>query len=98
MILVIDRGNGFERIQVKTARIQKGVLRFSLCSSTVHRKNGCKQNYRGQCDLFAAYSPKLNKVYMIPVKDVGITECSLRIDPTKNNNSKLIRWAKDFEI
>lgn len=94
---VIDRGFGFERVQVKTGRYSKGSLEFKVCSSQVHRNKGTS-HYRGQCDLFSVYEPKLNKFYLISVNECGINSVKLRIDQTKSINQSKIKWAKDYEI
>lgn len=96
--LVIDRGNGFERVQVKTGSIENGCVIFNACSSTAHRKNGGRRDYRGQADFFASYCPTNEKIYLIGVSKVGRKQVSLRIDPPKNKQTHSIMWAKDFEI
>lgn len=94
---VIDRGSGFETVQVKTARLKRGVLILQTCSSYGHRGRPSK-DYRGQCDLFAAWSPDTKKTYLLKVDEVGTSGCSLRLEPTKNNQLTGIRLASDFEI
>ena len=96
--LVIDRGDGFERVQVKTGRFEKGAVLFPVCSSSNHRENGNRKHYRGQADLFGVYCKHTNDIYLIKVEDTGNSLCSLRIDPPKNNQDKLIKWAKDYKI
>jgi len=100
---VIDRGNGLERVQIKTANLIKGVLVFPCCSSTYHVPEGSstkheKQSYRGQIDLFGIYSPDLNKCYIVPVDKVGFKQATLRVEASKNNQAIGVRWAKDYEI
>ena len=95
--LVIDRGNGFETVQVKTAKLHGSILYFKTCSSYAHRGNG-KKGYKGQVDLFATYSPELNKVYLMPVDIIGSSSCSLRIEPSKNHQQKKTHLASEFEI
>lgn len=94
---VIDRGCGFERIQVKTARLINGAIEFRTCSSQNHRGRGTF-NYKGQCDYFAAYCTDNKKMYMIKVNDCGDTGVKLRIEPPKNNQKEKIRLACEFEI
>ena len=99
--LVIEDAEGkFWRIQCKTGRIDEGgtALRFSTSISNVTGKNRQPRNYRGQCDYFAVYNERLNKVYLIPVDQVGTTRASLRLAPSKNNQDKNILWAKDYEL
>lgn len=94
---VIDRGNGFERIQAKTGRIRAGAIIFNSASSQHHRGNG-KRDYRGQCEYFAAYVPAIEKCYMIHVDMCGRSTVSLRLEPSKNYQEKNIRIAIDYEI
>jgi hypothetical protein len=99
--LVIEDADGqFWRVQCKTGRIDEGetVLKFNTSISNVTGKNRQPRNYRGQCDFFAVYNEKLNKVYLIPVDQVGITIASLRLVSSKNNQDKYLRWAKDYEL
>lgn len=95
--LVLDRGNGFERVQVKTARLKHGTVRIQTCSSYSHRGKG-KRSYRGDCELFAAWCNETGKVYLIGVSDVGEQGCWLRIDPPKNNQAANVRFAKDYVV
>ena len=99
--LVIEDAEGqFWRVQCKTARIQDNgtVLRFSTSISNVTGKNRQPRNYRGQCNYFAVYNERLNKIYLIPVDQVGTTGASLRLAPSKNNQDKNKLWAKDYEL
>ena len=99
--LVIEDAEGqFWRVQCKTARIDESgmILRFSTSISNVTGKNRQPRNYRGQCDYFAAYNEKLNKVYLISVDQVGTSGASLRLAPTKNNQDKNKLWARDYEL
>jgi hypothetical protein len=94
--LVIDRQNGFERVQVKTGKIKKGAIVFQTCSTYAHR-GGTRKGYIGQIDLFAIYCPETGFVYLIKVDEFNMCG-SLRIDDPKNKQNKGIKWAKDFKI
>jgi hypothetical protein len=99
--LVVEDSEGqFWRVQCKTARIQDNgtVAAFDTASHNVALKNKQMRNYRGQCDYFAVYCEQLNKIYLIPVDQVGMTRANLRLVPAKNNQEKKLRWAKDFEL
>ena len=80
---------------------QPGLMRTVQYSSSIQltitlqvRKR--LRHYRGQCDYFAVYCEQLNKVYLIPVDQVGTTRAHLRLVPAKNNQEKNVRWAKDY--
>ena len=100
--LVIEDADGaFWRVQVKTGWLNEdqSVILFASSSSmnyTVKHKGA--RSYRGQCEYFAVYVESLNKVYFIPVDDVGMTRASLRLTQSKNNQEKNVRWAKDYEL
>jgi hypothetical protein len=53
---------------------------------------------RRQCDYFAVYNEALNKVYLVPVDQVGTTSGALRLTTRKNNQEKNTLWAKDYEL
>jgi len=99
--LVIEDDDGeIRRVQCKTARIAGGgtILKFDTANHNVALKNSRWRHYRGQCDYFAVYCEELNKVYMLPVDQVGTTQVNLRLIPAKNNQEKHVRWAKDYEL
>jgi hypothetical protein len=98
-LVVESAPNKFSRVQVKTARLQNNGerLAFETCSSYCHR-GGKKHGYAGDVDVFAVYSPDLNKVYVIPVDAIGTKEGILRLTPPKNGQAKGIRLAVDYEF
>jgi len=96
--LAIDDGGNLLRVQCKTGQIRSGCVIFPTCSSLQHRKPGTRSNYRGQADFFGVWCPVTKTVYLVPVEDVGDRLGSLRIEPTRNNQSTGIRWAKDYEL
>lgn len=99
--LVIEDVDGhFWRIQCKTGRIdgESTSIKFSTAIRNVTGKNKQSRNYRGQRDYFAVYNEALNKVYLIPVDQVGTTSGALRLTTRKNNQEKNTLWAKDYEL
>ncbi|HKV56882.1 MAG TPA: group I intron-associated PD-(D/E)XK endonuclease [Ktedonobacteraceae bacterium] len=100
--LVIEDADGkFWRVQVKTGRLNEdqSVILFNTASSDnrTARIRGSR-NYRGQCEYFAVYVETLNKVYFIPVDEVGMVHATLRLTPSRNKQEKNVRWAKDYEL
>jgi hypothetical protein len=95
--LVIEEEGKFLRVQCKTGRYRNGCVTFAPRSSYAHRGRGTK-HYRGDAELFAVYCPEIEKVYIIPVNDVGVSTVHLRIMQPRNNMEKNVRWAKDYEI
>jgi hypothetical protein len=99
-IMIEDDDGQVWRIQCKTAWTNEDdtVLTFNTANHNVTGKNRNWRHYRGQYDYFAVYYEKLNKVYLIPVDQVGTIKANLRLIPTKNKQEKYVRWAKDYEI
>lgn len=95
--LVLDKDNQFYRVQCKNGRIRNGCIKFNS-SSTEWYKRHRRKNYKGQIDYFGVYCPELDKSYLIPSDLIAETQGLLRINPTKNNQSKFVRWSKDYEI
>ena len=99
--LVIEDVDGqFWRIQCKSAWIDEDgtVLKFDTANHNVTGKKRDWRHYRGQCDYFALYSAELNKVYLIPVDEVGATRAHLRLIPPKNKNQYGYRMASNYEL
>lgn len=97
-IIVEDRnGNGkLLKVQCKTGRLRKGAVTFNSCSTNGF--TGKSDDYHGDADVFAVYCPGNEEVYWVPVAVVGRRKGKLRIDDTKNSQSKGIVWAKDFRM
>jgi hypothetical protein len=99
--LVIDDDGELIRIQCKTGRLREGAIRFAVCSCYGHHRNPqtARRNYEGEVDYFAVYCPETTGVYMVPINDVPLkASAHLRIDPPRNNQSKRIRFAADYQI
>jgi len=94
--LVIERGNGFETIQVKTGRLSNGCIQFNAYSSVGRVGNGTFRSYVGEVDLFAVYHDGC--VYLVPVQEVTTNKPLLRLEATKNNQRQRVRWAKEYQI
>ena len=91
---VVDDSTRLFRVQCKTGRVKNGSLLFNAYSQS---GNGAvKMSYRGLADLFAVLKPEDDKVYLIPVDEVGVTDVSLRLAPTLNNQTQGIRWAEIY--
>lgn len=99
-LIIEDSEEKLWRIQCKTARLEyeDTVIAFDTANHNVTGKKRDWRQYRGQCDYFAVYCEKLDKIYLIAVDEVGTTTANLRLTPPKNNQVKNIRWAKDYEL
>jgi hypothetical protein len=99
-LLVEDAERQFWRIQCKTARLENegSVIVFHTASHNVALRDKQRKSYRGQCDLFAIYCEELNKVYLLPVDQVGTARAKLRLSPARNKQVAHVRWARDYEF
>lgn len=88
--------NEIYRVQCKTGRLNKGVITFNTRCSTI-RITGPK-TYENDADYFGVYCPENGRVYLIPVGHCPNTRASLRVEQSKNNQTKKVRFAKKYEI
>ena len=95
--MVIDDDGKFLRVQCKNGRYENGCVVFDTCSSQVHMGNG-RQHYHGQVEFFGVYCREIEKTYLVPIDEVGISRSSLRVLPTKNGQKKRIKLASDYEL
>jgi PD-(D/E)XK nuclease superfamily protein len=101
--LVVEEGGIFTRIQCKTGRLRNGAVEFNTTSMTYlsgKSASGARRSrdYRGDADLFGVYCPATGKVYLVPVDEMNAGIGYLRIDPARNNQTKGVRWAHDYEL
>ena len=89
---VVDDSTRLLRVQCKTGRVKNNVLLFNAYSQSGNGR--AKTSYRGLADLFAVLNPVDDKVYLIPVDEVGVTDVSLRLAPTLNGQGQGLRWAE----
>jgi hypothetical protein len=97
--MVIDAGDRFIRVQVKTGWLSRGCVAFAAYSTNGF--TGAHTGYAGQVDAFMVYCPELQTIYRVPAADTCGAEAGytyLRVEPTRNNQHKGIRWAKDYEV
>lgn len=98
-IVLDDLHDHLYRIQVKTGRLRRGVVLWNCCSHHWHR-NARPTYYNGRIEAFAIYCPDNDELYVVPINapPVTLSYGSLRISPARNNNSKLVHWAKDYRF
>lgn len=94
--LLVDLGDrDFLRVQCKRAWPLQGCVVFNA-RSTDHGRG--PQSYIGLADVFGVYFPPTETVYLVPIEAVASFEGRLRLEPTRNNQKRLIRFATEFEI
>jgi hypothetical protein len=94
--LVVDLSEGlFLRVQCKTAWPHNGCPLFN--SRTTDHGRG-PVSYVGLADIFGVYFPTSQSVYVIPIQAMAGSEGRLRLEPTRNNQRRRVRLARDYEI
>lgn len=99
MIFALQRGD-LIRVQCKwAARIDDVLLvRCYSCRRAIEGMR-VRRYTRDEIDAIAAYSPDTNRCYLIPPELwAGRRTIYLRLEATRNNQSRLINWAKDYEF
>ena len=92
--LVVDNKTKFIRVQCKSGWIKNNVIITNL--NTRSRKGG-REGYSGLADIFAIYCAELGKIYLVPVRK-NLKSIYLRLSEPKNNQKKVINWARDYEF
>ena len=94
--LVAFRGDRFLRVQVKYRAAVNGVITvpFKTCWADRHGIHTQPVD-RNEVDLFSIYCPDTKICYYLDPSSIAESTISLRLEPTRNNNSKRVRWAKD---
>ena len=99
--LVIEDGERLARVQCKTGRLRSGAIRFNTCSTYGHhlRPRNARRGYHGEIDYFAIFCPDTEKVYLVPIDELDVrTGAALRVEPSRNGQSRYIRFARDYEV
>jgi PD-(D/E)XK endonuclease len=97
--LILDVRPRLLRVQCKWARRSKDVILVPLYSARRAREGLRRTFYSSdEVDAFAAYSDATNRCYFFGFEDLAASEMRLRIGPTRNNQAKRVRWAKDYEF
>jgi hypothetical protein len=98
--LILDLRPELLRVQCKWAVRRGDVVVINCRRSRRGREGLIQRRYElGEIDAIAAYCAELDKCYLLPLAmSVGRTGVSLRLGPTRNNQQRLVNWAKDFEF
>lgn len=96
--LVGEKEGEFFRIQVKHGAVRDGAVMFRAYSSSGKGTAKVVRNYHGRADYFGVYCSELNRVFLVPVNDVGTGTITLRLTPAKNGQVAGIRFAADYDL
>lgn len=96
---IIDRGKGFERVQVKSTTAQSGKIVAFIFKTQTNSKDKKVYFYsKEEVDIFAIVDIESKDVYVVDNKADGNKAITLRVDKPKNNQTKGIHLAENFKI
>ena len=92
--LLIEKEGKYSRVQIKTTKPIADVIHCRTKSSNNWQ---VKKYTKNDIDLFGIYDYENKKGYLIPIEKVeGMTDVSLRLGKTKNNQQMGIRSAEEY--
>lgn len=98
--LILDLGGRLNRVQCKWAT-RHGEVVIIRCYSCRRTADGLvRRGYSAEeIDVIAGYCLELDTCYLIPLEELGGQRVvQLRLGPTRNNQQRRIRWAREFEF
>ena len=98
--LILDSRPGLLRVQCKWA-VRSGDVIVVNCRRCRRGPDGFIQRGYDAADIdaIAAYCPETDECYLLPLAmSVGRAVVLLRVAATRNNQQRLINWAKDYEF
>jgi len=98
--MIAEFNGKFNRIQVKTANEEEnGSVRCYCRSSKNHTTNKVCDTYVDEVDYFVFYNQNYDKIAIVPMDIIGDKKMiSLRLRPTKNGQTKGIKFFDDFSF
>lgn len=92
---LLDNQGKIFKIQVKTCREKDGYIEFNTSSITHNKQGYTRREYDlNMVDFFCTYYNE--KCYLIPLSECGSKTKRLRLEPTKNGQTKNICFAKNY--
>lgn len=95
---IVDINNQLYKIQVKTSTLKEdSYLEFATSTSHTNTKGTINLTYSEKdVDFFATMYE--GQCYLIPFKDCGKRQQRLRLQPTRNNQTVGVKFAKDYKL
>lgn len=95
---IVDIKNKLYKIQVKTSSLkEESYIEFATSTSHTNTKGTINLTYsENDVDFFATIYD--GQCYLIPFSDCGRRQQRLRLQPTKNNQTVGIKFAKDYKL
>jgi hypothetical protein len=98
--LVLDLRPRLLRVQCKWGAHSGDIVSCRLYTSRRGRDGLISRRYvAGELDAFAVYCGAIDMCYLLPAEDViALRVVNLRLGPSRNNQLRGIRWARDYEF
>lgn len=98
--LAFDLGRRILRVQCKWAACRGDVITINCRTCRRARHGYVHASYStDEIDAIGAYCLEVDRCYLIPVDRVaGRPTIRLRLAPTRNNQSRGINWAENFDF
>jgi len=97
--LVYEKNHDLEKVQVKTGKINEGCIEAKLDRGRVNGQGFRREEYEeGDFDEYMIYCSENSEVYKVSFDEATKTQITFRLEPTKNNQSKGVRWAEDYKL
>ena len=98
--LILDLPSGLLRVQCKWAVRNADVVIVRCRRCRRGREGLIHRGYEpDEIDAIAAYCAELDTCYLLPLAmSANRAAVQLRLGPTRNNQQRLINWARDFEF
>lgn len=94
-LLVVAPGDRCVKVQVKHGRVRGDCVECNA-HSTDHGQGPL--GYLGRAHAIATYVPELDRCYVVDVADAPTRKLTLRLTPTRNNQSLRVRMAEDHTL
>ena len=92
--------DGFERVQVKYAQSDGEKVEVKAVSYSTNKglTISAKQYTAAEIDWLAVYDVTTDECFYVPASELGdgMRMVTLRYKPARNNQTKGIRWTKDY--
>ncbi|UPV76081.1 group I intron-associated PD-(D/E)XK endonuclease [Halorussus limi] len=95
--VVVEESGHFYRVQIKTGRIENGRVQFETRSSGTLTRKVEKEGYEGEIDVFAVYSPEIERSFVVPIADAPKTSMGIRVEESEKTSPN-VNWAADYAL
>ncbi|WP_137286697.1 group I intron-associated PD-(D/E)XK endonuclease [Halorussus salinisoli] len=95
--VVVEETGKFYRVQIKTGRLENGRVQFGVRSSGTLTRKVQKEGHEGEIEVFAAYSPEIERTFVVPIAEAPKTTMGIRVEES-DKSSPNINWAEDYTL